>query len=290
MIKEIEISKKRTDEDEALCITESLNNLHLKIISNEERHFYNTLIREFTEEVVDYNFWELGNLRVKSNIASQTKEYVGSVDEKNKINLIEELKITLTKLNLYNTYWQTFNELYILPLAICNISKVSDTQISLYIKVENESAKVVWADKNLIDTDLKGIEGLIYKCCGLKEILMMPIDEHINYEEDISYNINDDIANAKRYYNNYLPFGRSMPEYDEEDYEREIKKYFAEPIDKSKDSYEFYIKSLRPNEKIWIGPSLLLKPLKDEVVLSYTLKSNKTDGNISGMLKCKISL
>lgn len=49
-------------------------------------------------------------------------------------------------------------------------------------------------------------------------------------------------------------------------------------------TYEFYIRSLQPNEKVWIGPALLLKPMKDEIEITYILRSDKTDGTISGQL------
>lgn len=46
---------------------------------------------------------------------------------------------------------------------------------------------------------------MLYEEIKFKEVLMMPTDENIGYDEDISYSINDNIANAKHYFN-YSPF------------------------------------------------------------------------------------
>ena len=43
----------------------------------------------------------------------------------------------------------------------------------------------------------------------------------------------------------------------------EISKYIAIPNSGSKSEFEFTISSLRPKEKKWLGPALLIKPLKD---------------------------
>lgn len=155
--------------------------------------------------------------------------------------------------------------------------------ISLYLKVENDSAIIINADRNTINPELKGVEGMLYEEIKFKEVLMMPTDENIGYDEDISYSINDNIANAKHYFN-YSPFGNNSPQYDASDYEREIQKYFATSMENADSTYEFYIRSLQPNEKVWIGPALLLKPMKDEIEITYILRSDKTDGTISGQL------
>ena len=55
-------------------------------------------------------------------------------------------------------------------------------------------------------------------------------------------------------------------------------------LENADSTYEFYIRSLQPNEKVWIGPALLLKPMKDEIEITYILRSDKTDGTISGQL------
>ena len=64
-------------------------------------------------------------------------------------------------------------------MAIANISTVNDTRISLYLKVENDSAIIINADRNTINPELKGVEGMLYEEIKFKEVLMMPTDENI---------------------------------------------------------------------------------------------------------------
>lgn len=283
MINEIKlIDNEKTDKDN-LNLADRLSKPQIKRVKNEDRILYESLINDYVSEQVDDDFWNLGGLQVISQFSNQRTEYIGNDEEKEKMRLIEELQCILIEMNMLSCYWKTFDDYYILPIAICNISSVCDAHISIYIKIEDTSAEVICADRNLINPELKGMEGVIYEYAGLKDILMMINDENISYGENISYSINDNIANARQYFNHSF-FGGSL-QYDESDYERELQKYFALPMEGQADKFEFYIKSLRPNEKSWIGPALLLKPLKEDVLLSYSIKSDKTDGNISGQLR-----
>ena len=146
------------------------------------------------------DFWNLGDLKVKVDLMDKKTEYIGTEEEQRKIKLIEDLQCYLCKLHMQKMYWSTFEPYIIVPLAIANISTVNDTRISLYLKVENDSAIIINADRNTINPELKGVEGMLYEEIKFKEVLMMPTDENIGYDEDISYSINDNIANAKHYY------------------------------------------------------------------------------------------
>ena len=272
--------------EENISLADRITKPRTKIISQKDREHYGALIKEYVGEDVDNGFWNLGGLQEKPQLIDQETELIGTEVEKKKNSLLEELQYILTKMNMVSCYWKTFDDYCIFPLAICNISSVCDSQISVYIRIENSSAEAIKVDRSFIAPELKGIEGLIYEYANLKKVLMMPVDADINYDEDISYSIHDNIANARHNFN-YSPFGGGAPKYDESDYERELQKYIAEPMDGHSDEYEFYIKSLRPNEKSWLGPAIMIKPLKEEVVLSYRIKSNKTDGTISGLLKFK---
>ena len=274
-------------EDESISLAAGITKPRIRRVSQKNREFYGALIKEYVGEDVDNGFWNLGGLQLKAQLINQETELIGTEEEEKKNSLLEELLHVLTEMNIMSCYWKTFDDYCIFPLAICNTSSVSDSQISVYIRVENSSAEAIRVDRNFIAPELKGIEGLIYKYANLKKVLMMPVNADINYDDDISYNINDSIANARHYFNG-SPFGGRTSKYDESDYERELQKYFAEPMDGHADEYEFYIKSLRPNEKSWLGPAIIIKPLKEVVVLSYSIKSNKTDGTISGVLKFKV--
>lgn len=282
-INTIKLSCGTTEISESDDITERLTKPRKKEISEESKILYNSVLNDAMGFVPAPDFWNLGDLKVKVDLMDKKTEYIGTEEEQRKIKLIEDLQCYLCKLHMQKMYWSTFEPYIIVPLAIANISTVNDTRISLYLKVENDSAIIINADRNTINPELKGVEGMLYEKIKFKEVLMMPTDENIGYDEDISYSINDNIANAKHYFN-YSPFGNNAPQYDASDYEREIQKYFATSMENADSTYEFYIRSLQPNEKVWIGPALLLKPMKDEIEITYILRSDKTDGTISGQL------
>ena len=54
----------------------------------------------------------------------------------------------------------------------------------------------------------------------------------------------------------------------------------------SYNEYEFYIKSLRPKETCWIGPMIMLNKKPNDIIIRYTIKSNKSNGDLSGELRC----
>lgn len=109
----------------------------------------------------------------------------------------------------------------------------------------------------------------------------------ISYDSDISYSIADSLVGNQKSIGAYFDTGgiNGNPRYDEEDYEREISKYIAMPNSDSKSEFEFTISSLRPKEKKWLGPALLIKPLKDSFDIKYSIKSKHSDGNLSGIVE-----
>jgi hypothetical protein len=262
---------------------ENITKPRLKRYSKEDEEFYRELAKSELGEDLSVDFFETGGLKSQVNLIDRETVYVGTEEEKLKVEKIEEFQIQLSFLYMLDSYWKIYDELVIFPLAIENVSSTSDTEISIYVKIKNESAEIINADKKLIPEVCVGIEGLIYEHAYIKDILMMTSDNDITYDEDISYDFNDNIANFKR--NNIFSLNQQTPKYDASDYEREIKKYFAPAMENSRDTYEFFIRSIRAHEKVWIGPAILLRPLKEEVELSYGIKSNKSDGSIKGTLK-----
>lgn len=65
-------------------------------------------------------------------------------------------------------------------------------------------------------------------------------------------------------------------------------KYIAEPQGLEKNEYEFYIKALRPKETCWLGPMIMLKRSDGDICIRYSIKSNKSDGNLSGEIKFSV--
>ena len=51
--------------------------------------------------------------------------------------------------------------------------------------------EVIIPSKELINPDMRGLEGLIYEEDVIKELLMMPESSDISYDTDISYTLAD---------------------------------------------------------------------------------------------------
>lgn len=104
----------------------------------------------------------------------------------------------------------------------------------------------------------------------------------IQYDDDLSYSPEDLMAGNGLITG--FPGINGEPVYNEEDYERELQKYLATPMEGSKNEFEFYIESMHAKETKWLGRSILLKPKKSRIELLYTIKSYKSDGEVSGIL------
>lgn len=77
--------------------------------------------------------------------------------------------------------------------------------------------------------------------------------------------------------------GFETPRSDAMDYEAEIQTYVKMPIDKSQ--YQCTVKSIRPNEIMWLGEVLMLKATEEKVVLQYTIISENTNGDLAGEIE-----
>ena len=112
---------------------------------------------------------------------------------------------------------------------------------------------------------------------------MMPETADIQYDEDISFDIQDSISRMK-----IAPMsgiGVSYPKYDSSDYEREIRKYIASPIIGRQNEFDFHMKGLRPKENSWLGAAILVRPKGDKISFTYSIKSLRSDGSLSGKLE-----
>ena len=176
------------------------------------------------------------------------------------------------------------------PLAIHNNSSISDEDITISVRVDTSAADIIIPSKKLLldelcgDEEYTGLEGFVYDE-GYVKLLMMPENSEITYDTDISFDPSDAhkdlMRNAKDIFGNYT----YTP--DADDYEDEIKKYIATPTGDKKDTFVFEVDSLRANEKKWVGPLIALKPKEDEIILTYSIKSQNSDGCIASTLKFK---
>ena len=246
--------------------------------------------KDFTRERVgllfgielDESFFDFGGLQVRSTFGlSPSSELLGSDEEIDKYNKYVELNGLLAEIDLWEMYITTFDEYFLFPLAIANVSSISDNGIKVYIEVDSEKAEVVLPTANVINPLLEGVEGTIYENDLIRRTLQMEESARITYEKDISISRMDAQYDIQACLKGGI---NGTPRYTEEDYERELAKYIASTINSDTYSFAFEIDSLNAQEKKWLGPLLLIKPLDTAVSLRYTIKSNKSDGSLSGIL------
>lgn len=234
----------------------------------------------------EIEFFNIGNLERKHDVL-QSYTYEGTKEEELKYDKIMELEYKLHRIQMMDWYVTTFDGTLFIPLAIENASTVYDENVDIHIKIKENDVDVICPSRKLINLDMQGLEGLIFEEGIIKELLLMPETSDISYDSDMTYSIADSLAENQASIRAYFSAGgiNGNPRYDEEDYEREISKYVAMPIANSKSEFEFTISSLRPKENKWLGPALLIRPLKDSFDIEYSIKSKNSNGNLSGIIK-----
>lgn len=244
------------------------------VIKEDDKNFIIKNVKEWLNIDLSDDFFYLGNLQNKTALPyGKSEEYIGTKDEKLKYDKIHELEYQIYKIMLLDSYIKSFDGMHLLPMTIYNSSAQMDRDITVTIKVNNESGDIVLPTKELLYEKIRGIEGLIYETGIIKTLLIMPETTDIHYDTDISYDINDALIQMR------------SSQYDSDDYERELSKYIASPLEGRSNEIEFDIKDLRPKEKKWLGASILVKPKAEKVSFSYSIKSQHSNGELSGILE-----
>ena len=119
-------------------------------------------------ETTGDDFFNLGNLQVKVSLINKHTEYIGSDDEKRKLDSIEKLDSNLLELDLMNIYVETFDNIIIVPLAIHNDSNELDKNVTVNIRIKDNITETVFPGKNLFNVEYQseddeiGLEASIY--------------------------------------------------------------------------------------------------------------------------------
>lgn len=257
---------------------------HKVFIKDDNRDFIIERCEKYLAIDIAQNqdFFNVGNLKEKSDVIF-SPTYEGSEEEKQKYDRIIELDYKLGLLEMFDWYVTTFDGLLFIPLMIENISTVYDESIDVCVSVESDEVEVIRPSRHLLNPEMRGLEGYIVEDDIIKELLLMPETSEISYDNDITYCIADAQAQIRAQFSAAGINGN--PKYDEDDYEREISKYIASPVDGSSSEFWFSISSLRAKERKWLGPALLLKPQKENIEISYTIKSKHSDGTLSGKIQ-----
>ena len=269
-------------------LTLNLFKLQKVTIKDDDKKSIITLCKDYLGIDIsdEIEFFNIGNLERKNDLLL-SYTYEGTEEEELKYDKIMEFEYKLHRIQMMDWYVTTFDGMLFIPLAIENASTVYDEDIDIHIIIQENDAEIIYPSKDLIYLDMEGSEGVFFEEGILRELLLMVETSDISYDSDISYSIADSLVGNQKSIGAYFDTGgiNGNPRYDEEDYEREISKYIAMPNSDSKSEFEFTISSLRPKEKKWLGPALLIKPLKDSFDIKYSIKSKHSDGNLSGIVE-----
>lgn len=290
---ELPIEKNLIEETENLVDMEhSLANIDWggittkKKFVDDEKTFIKKSVQKYLSETTGDDFFDLGNLQVKVSLINKHTEYIGSDDEKRKLDLIEKLDSNLLELDLLNIYVETFDDIIIIPLAIYNSSNELDKNVTVNIRIKDNITESVFPEKNLFNPEYQseddkiGLEGFVYDKGYIESLLKMDEDGYICYASEAFYR-EFDPSRIKTPI--FTGAGFETPRSDAMDYEAEIQTYVKMPIDKSQ--YQCTVKSIRPNEIMWLGEVLMLKATEEKVVLQYTIISENTNGDLTGEIE-----
>lgn len=199
-------------------------------------------------------------------------EKQGGEMEKKKEKTIQELLSVLWEMNVLEVYIKTFNNMHLFPLAIENTSAQLDTNIEIVISIEG--GKVVWPNEDLIADELKEQKIDVYMDGFPMCLLMMNETGDIKYEGKMWYD------SKKSFYGNTIP-GFPLP-ITSEDYGYAMQMYIKEPFNENE--YIFNISNLKAGERKWLGAMIAVSSDNPQIKISYSIKSDTTDGNNEGEL------
>jgi len=257
-------------------LMKTLTNPRLVVIKEEERAEIIKMISAYFDLYIDDTFFCMGNLHSKFTMPFESSEYDGTEEEIEKYTLFCELRYNFSRLSMLEHYVDTFNGLVLIPLAITNCGEITDMDITISILVDEETAKISTPCSELFNKEIEGLEGIIYEDGLIKELFFLPQNGNIQYDYDITFDPSEVWRKMKKA--NIL----WQSNFDSEDYAFELQKYIAMPCEHSSNISEFTVNNLHPKETKWLGASILLKPLKDSIRLSYSIKSCNSNGDLSG--------
>ena len=236
---------------------------------------------------VGMEIFDFGGLRRKpSMIPGFGSEYDGTDEEKQKYADYVEMVATIARIQMLETYFKTFDGVILLPLAAQNESSISDSDITISIQIENSTAEAIYPTAELICDDLKGVEGYVYEE-GLVEMALAQNNtvDIKNSRDDRLWGMEDQRGEMDAMLRSGI---NGQPRYTEEDYVRELSRYIASPEAGNSEVYSFHIPSLHAKESKWLSRMIILRPLKDTIQLSYSIKSSSSNGDLAGTLELTV--
>ncbi len=236
-------------------------------------------IKKWLDTEVDDAFFELGGLKkVIQMLNLNGAIYKGTDEEMIKYKKLHELSYKLLLLEVRTQYLKTFDGMVFIPLAIQNVSSVSDSDIHIVLNVEIGS--IVEPNEHLICEELNGTQGML---CRDDEKEIGIIEELFLLQEDGIIHVEEGKWVPTRPKTPIITLqGLQQPDKTEEDYKSELREFIASI--EGRGYYEFDVEKLRPNECRWFETGILIRPNDGHVVVSYRIYSSHSSGELSGRL------
>lgn len=259
--------------EEAVSLSQLFGKYNLVKIDDKTKTEMSQQVKSLLGIDLDDEFFFMGKLKRKYDVLNKC-DYSGEELEIHKHKLFMDLQNTLLKIEIFEEYIKTFENMYFIPLAITNDSLEVDKDINIEVVVEGEKIDLVSPTRKTISENLTGVEGAICEYGFIPELFGLPENFSVKYDDKIE-----------------IPTIKAIPkiglwgdssEFDEEDYENELKEFVATPSNSN--SYIFQITSLQPQETKWLGGVLLLRTENTDVKISYSIRSNNSDGSLTGKL------
>lgn len=254
------------------------------VIQEEEKKEIIAEIMIYLGIEVSREIFDFGGLKCKfPMVPGFESEYNGTEEEKRKYADYVEMVATLMRIQMLEMYLKTFDGLILLPLVAQNESSISDSDITISIQIENSTAEAIYPTAELICDDLKGVEGDIYEE-GLVEMIFAQNDtvDVKNSRDDKFWSIQSQQGKIDAMIRGGI---NGQPRYTEKDYVRELSRYIASSEKENSDVFSFRISSLHAKESKWLSSMIILRPLKEIIQLSYSIKSSSSNGDLAGTLE-----
>ena len=208
-------------------------------------------------------------------------------DEQRKYLNYVELKVIFLDVQLVEIFTKMFDRLVLVPLAVKNVSQISDEDLNISVRVDESTADIVSASSERLLDDVRGFKGWIYEEKLVESFLSQEDTADIKNERDDRF---WEIEDAQSLIGAQSAVGFwNRPEYTQDDYKRQLHRYVATPLETDVSSCSFRVPALHAGEAKWLSHLIVLKPKTDIVKMTYTIRSSKSNGDLNGELKVDVS-
>lgn len=216
-----------------------------------------------------------GNLTEKMSLPGFGNRFDGTIEEKQKYDDYLLLKRLLTEITILDLFRKSFDNVSIMPLAIQNTSKYLDQNINVTVTVDGDDFEIMSPLNMVFDDDLINNVGFICEYGFIEKLFGMKETPELSFDDIDITDYYDD--------NPYINLWDNGTMRDTDDCIEVFSDYIASPS--SNNILQFNIESLQANETKWLSKVVLIRINSGNVKLKYSIKSDNTDGSVSGVIK-----